>query len=100
MYYLTEKLKKNMYRQVFTPTAANHNIPLRIPKDWYGQAVEIIAFPTNYGATILPVKDKNVERKGITKYYGAWKSEKSAEKIIADIYDSRTSNVTRKLEKL
>ena len=89
-----------MYRQVFTPTAANHKIPFRVPQDWYGQEVEVIAFPTNYGATFLPAKDKKVVKKGITKYYGAWKSEKSAEKIITDIYGSRTSNVTRKLEKL
>ena len=89
-----------MYRHVFTPTAANHNIPFKIPKEWYGQAVEVIVFPTNYGAIILPVKDKKDERKGILKYYGAWKSKKSAEEIIADIYDSRTSGVTRKLETL
>jgi len=32
------------------------------------------------------------------KYFGAWKTDKSAEEIIADIYNSRTSEKTRILE--
>ena len=89
-----------MYRHVFMPTVANSNISFKIPKEWYGQAVEVIAFPTNYGAILVPAEDKKNETRDITKYYGAWKSEKAAEEIIADIYGSRTSGVTRKLEKL
>jgi hypothetical protein len=32
-----------MYRQVFTPTFGNISFP--IPPSWYGQEVEVIAFP-------------------------------------------------------
>jgi hypothetical protein len=32
-----------MYRKVFTPTSGNIMIP--IPPNWYGQNVEVIAFP-------------------------------------------------------
>ena len=34
-----------MYRQVFTPTIGNLTIP--IPQSWYGQKIEVIAFPVN-----------------------------------------------------
>jgi len=34
-----------MYRQIFIPNEQNNNIPFVIPREWYGQPVEIIAFP-------------------------------------------------------
>ena len=34
-----------MYRQIFAPTIGNLLIP--IPQSWYGQRVEVIAFPVN-----------------------------------------------------
>jgi len=85
-----------MFREVFIPSEENNIIPsLTIPREWYGQEVEIIIFPINY-------KEKNnVESKEdrLLKLCGAWKSEKSAEEIIATIYDSRNSGKTRILEK-
>jgi hypothetical protein len=32
-----------MYRQIFTPTVGDISIP--IPQSWYGQQIEVIAFP-------------------------------------------------------
>jgi len=34
-----------MYRTVFTPTESDNIIPVKIPRDWYGRDVEVIAFP-------------------------------------------------------
>jgi|GEM_PF-2422493 len=86
-----------MYRQVFVPTENNNRIPfVSIPREWYGQRVEILIFP------VKDEEKKSVEVKEnrLLKLFGAWKSEKSAEEIIANIYSSRTSGKTRVLEKL
>jgi len=86
-----------MFRQVFIPTENNNRIPLvSIPHEWYGQEIEILVFPVKHE------EKKNVETKEerLLKLCGAWKSEKSAEEIIANIYNSRTSEKTRILEKL
>ena len=86
-----------MFRQVFTPSEENNTIPLvTIPREWYGQEVEIIVFPIKH-------KEKNnIESREnrLLKLCGTWKSEKSAEEIIADIYNSRNSGKTRVIEKL
>jgi len=85
-----------MFREVFIPSEENNIIqPVTIPREWYGQEVEVIIFPINY-------KEKNnVESKEdrLLKLCGAWKSEKSAAEIIATIYGSRNSGKTRILEK-
>jgi hypothetical protein len=86
-----------MFRQVFIPTEDNNTIPFfNIPREWYGQEIEFLLFPVKYE------QKKSVETKEerLLKLCGAWKSEKSAEEIIADIYNSRSSNKTRILEKL
>ena len=84
-----------MFRQVFTPTEGNNAIPaVPIPREWYGQEVEIIIFPISHE------EKTNIESKDnrLLKLCGAWKSEKSAEEIIADIFNSRNSGKTRFLE--
>ena len=84
-----------MFRQVFIPTADNSVLPsVDIPREWYGQEVEIIVFP------IKCERKTHTESKEdrLLKLCGAWKSEKSAEEIIATIYNSRTSGKTRILE--
>ena len=86
-----------MFRQVFIPTEDNNRIPLvSIPREWYGQEIEILVFPVKYE------EKKSIETKEdrLLKLCGAWKSEKSAKEIIANIHDSRTSGKTRTLEKL
>ena len=86
-----------MFRQVFTPTEKNNTIPpVTIPQEWYGQEVEIIIFPINH------IGKNNIESKEnrLLNLCGAWKSEKSAEDIIADIYKSRNSGKTRILEEM
>jgi len=86
-----------MYRHVFTPTEKNNVIPpVTIPREWYGQEVEIIIFPINHE------EKNNIESKEnkLLKLCGAWKSEKSAEEIIADLYSNRNSGKTRVLEEL
>ena len=34
-----------MYGQIFTPNEQNGSIHFEIPREWYGQSVEFIAFP-------------------------------------------------------
>ena len=34
-----------MYRKIFTPNEQDSSIPLAIPREWYGQPVEVIIFP-------------------------------------------------------
>ena len=86
-----------MLRQVFIPTEDNSRIPLvSIPREWYGQEIEILVFPIKYEVrTSIETKEDR-----LLKLCGAWKSEKSAEEIVANIYNSRTSEKTRILEKL
>ena len=70
-----------MFREVFIPSEENNIIPpVTIPREWYGQEVEIIIFPVNH------IKKNNVESKEdrLSKLCGAWKSEKSAEEIISN----------------
>jgi hypothetical protein len=44
-----------MYRKIFTPNEQDNNIPLAIPREWYGQPVEVIAFPlVDTGDDLLP----------------------------------------------
>jgi hypothetical protein len=84
-----------MYRQVLTPTEHNNIIPVTIPREWYGQEVEIIIHPV-----IHNLSAKKNQKRDIMKYFGAWKTDKSAEEIIAEIRDSRTFGKTRFLENL
>ena len=86
-----------MFREVFIPSEENNIIPsVTIPREWYGQEVEIIIFPINH------IEKNNEESKEdkLLKLCGAWKSKKSAEEIITMIYDSRNSGKTRVLEGL
>jgi len=43
-----------MYRKIFTPSEQNSNIPIVIPRTWYGQPVEVIVFPVFEGVEITP----------------------------------------------
>jgi hypothetical protein len=86
-----------MFRHVFIPTENNNIVPsVTIPREWYGYEVEVIVFP------VKPAKETNKENREnrLMKLCGAWISEKSAEDIISDIYNSRTSGKTRILEKI
>jgi len=86
-----------MFRQIFIPTKDNSTIPFfNIPHEWYENEVEIIVFPVKY---IEKTKIESKEDK-LSKLCGAWVSEKSAEDIIADIYNSRSSGNTRIIEEL
>ena len=80
-----------MYRQILVPTEHNSVIPITIPREWYGKKVEIIAFPMEFFSNTS-------EKNDIMKYFGAWKTERSAEEIIEDIRNSRSSGKTRILE--
>ena len=64
-----------MYRQIFTPAEHNGIIPVTIPREWYGQMVEIIAFPVS---TIVKSHEE-VSDEDFMKLCGAWESDKSAE---------------------
>ena len=83
-----------MYRTIFTPTSKNSAIPFTIPSEWYGKEIEFIVFPIEHRFEENNKKDQA----GIMKYFGAWKTDKSAEEIIANIHNSRTSGKTRILE--
>ncbi|MDR2205390.1 MAG: hypothetical protein LBE36_04465 [Flavobacteriaceae bacterium] len=59
----------------------------------YGKEIEFIVFPIEHEFEESPKSEKT----DIMKYFGAWKTDKSAAEIIADIRDSRTSGKTRNL---
>ena len=82
-----------MYRKIFIPTEHNNTVPFTIPPEWYGKEVEFIAFPVE-----LLKENKKKGKADIMKYFGAWKTDESAEEIIAEIRNSRTSGKTRVLE--
>jgi len=73
-----------MYRTIFTPTAFNSMIPFTVPPEWYGKEIEFIVFPIEHRF----VERKQNEEAGIMKYFGTWKTDKSAEEMIADICNS------------
>jgi len=82
-----------MFRHIFIPTEENNSIPLvSIPKEWYNHEVEVIVFP------VKPTRNDNKENR-LMKLCGSWKSNKSAEDIIANIYNDRVSGKTRIIEK-
>ncbi|MDR1600976.1 MAG: hypothetical protein LBS42_00920 [Tannerella sp.] len=52
-----------MYRKIFTPNEQDSSIPHTIPREWYGQPIEVIAFPlvdTNDG---LPPQNSVVQNR-------------------------------------
>ena len=87
-----------MYKQIFIPTENNSSLPhVTIPREWYGEEIEMDIFPVK---TIIKSKTKEKREERLRKLYGSWKSDKSAEEIIEEIYSSRTSGKTRFLENL
>ncbi|MDR1415965.1 MAG: hypothetical protein LBJ57_00935 [Prevotellaceae bacterium] len=69
-----------MYRQIFKPTEHDHTTLVRIPREWYGQTVEIIAFPITTPPTMPSVTDED-----FYKLCGAWESSQSAEEMAAEL---------------
>jgi hypothetical protein len=64
-----------MYRQIFKPTEYDHTIPIAIPREWYGQSVEIIVFPITASPETKPVTDEE-----FYKLSGAWNPNKAQKK--------------------
>jgi hypothetical protein len=66
-----------MYRKIFTPDGQNSNISITIPREWYGQPVEIIVFPLVDINENLPSQDSAVQNR----------REKLLEKYLTDLSD-------------
>jgi hypothetical protein len=73
-----------MYRQIFKPTEYDHTIPVEVPREWYGQTVEVIAFPIT-----VPPKTPSVVDEEFYKLCGAWESAQSAEEMAAELKVAR-----------
>jgi hypothetical protein len=73
-----------MYRQIFKPTEYNNTISVTIPREWYGQSVEIIAFPVTAPSDAEPITDEE-----FYKLCGAWESDQSAEEMVAELKAAR-----------
>jgi hypothetical protein len=71
-----------MYRQIFTPNEKNCSITLSIPREWYGQQVEVIAFPVS-------TSDKIETDDDFYRLCGAWESTQSAEEMVAELKAAR-----------
>lgn len=58
-----------------------------MPHEWYGQMVEIIAFPIS-----IPViaSQEKIDDGDFFRLSGAWESDQSAEKMVADMKSART----------
>ena len=52
-----------MYRTVFTPDETDNMVPVRIPREWYGRDIGIIAFPLDMPQTLLRETTIKNERK-------------------------------------
>jgi hypothetical protein len=52
-----------MYRQIVTPNEQNSIISLPIPNEWYGQEVEIIAFPISNNRVPQSITQSNRRKK-------------------------------------
>ncbi|MDR3286587.1 MAG: hypothetical protein LBT27_04010 [Prevotellaceae bacterium] len=64
-----------MYRKIFIPSEQNNSIPVTIPREWYGQAVEIIIFPVSVSNNL----QHETSDDDFYKLCGAWESNQSAE---------------------
>jgi hypothetical protein len=73
-----------MYRQIFKPTEYDHTIPVTIPHEWYGQSVEIIAFPITVSTETESVSDDE-----FYQLCGAWESGQSPEEMVAELKEAR-----------
>jgi hypothetical protein len=73
-----------MYRQIFKPTEYDHTISVEAPREWYGQTIEVIAFPI-----IAPPKTPAVVDEDFYKLCGAWESPQSAEEMAAELKAAR-----------
>jgi hypothetical protein len=78
-----------MYRQVFIPNEQNNHIPFTVPREWYGQLVEILAFPVSS----LSNKTQQADDDDFYKLYGAWDSKQSAEDMAAGLKAARKFSV-------
>jgi len=74
-----------MYRQIFIPNEQNSSIPFSIPREWYGQSVEIIAFPVSAPVAPQPKTDEM----DFYNLCGAWETHQSAEELIAELKAAR-----------
>ncbi|MDR0834808.1 MAG: hypothetical protein LBN93_11635 [Candidatus Symbiothrix sp.] len=75
-----------MYRQIFTPSKKNSKVSIAIPHEWYGQMVEIIAFPVSTPV----VSQKKINDDAFYRLSGAWESDQDAEEMVAEIRATRT----------
>ena len=67
-----------MYRKIFTPSEQNSNIPVTVPREWYGQPVEVIIFP------LVDANDKLPTQNSIMQNRRA-KREKLLDKYLTDL---------------
>ncbi|MDR2802542.1 MAG: hypothetical protein LBB31_04915 [Prevotellaceae bacterium] len=72
-----------MYRQVFIPNEQNSHV--LIPREWYGQLVEIIAFPV----TTSHSQQRQTNDDDFYKLAGAWESDQSATEMAAELKAAR-----------
>jgi hypothetical protein len=73
-----------MYRQIFKPTEYDHTIPVTIPREWYGQSIEIIAFPVTASSETPSTDDDD-----FYKLCGMWESDQSAEEMVTELKAAR-----------
>jgi hypothetical protein len=73
-----------MYRQIFKLTEYDQMIPIRIPHEWCGQTIEVIAFPVTAVSETPTVADED--------FYGLcgkWESAQTAEEMAAELKAAR-----------
>ncbi|MDR1864050.1 MAG: hypothetical protein LBR08_00580 [Bacteroidales bacterium] len=73
-----------MYRKIFFPNEQNSHIPFTVPHEWYGKAVEVIAFPISSSDEKPQPSDDD-----FYKLCGAWDDDRSAEEMLADLKAAR-----------
>jgi hypothetical protein len=74
-----------MYRQIFKPTEYDQTIPVKIPREWYGQTIEIIAFPVT-----AAIETPTVSEEDFYGLCGKWESDQTAEEMTAELKAARS----------
>lgn len=80
-----------MYRQIFTATETNNQIPINIPQEWYGMDVEVIAFPIARSFLAnnddVKIEENNKKREEMLKKYSFNMSDFKFNRDEANDYD-------------
>lgn len=78
-----------MLRKIIVPKKNHYTID--IPREYFNRQIEILIFPHDLEDESDQEKQTDADSRVFWESFGSWQDERTAEKIIEDIYSSRTS---------